>query len=250
MLQAVDVNNYRDLVKRMAFISFHNPGLDLFYRGQNNEYRDVDDGVTLHPSMYRNLATGKVRTRRLINRFKRLNTASDYLALEFKKSGFSGRTKLRDFEEIQWSVLQHYEVCATPLLDLTSSLRIASSFALNRSKYGYFYVVGLPRVQGSISYYVEEALLNVKLSSICPPRALRPHFQEGFVSGCFPAVKSSRRIARVDFSRRLVSVYKLSAATFWTSAFKRIPERDLRPKVDRVRTVCDRVKDKLSSDGA
>jgi hypothetical protein len=95
--------------------------------------------------------------------------------------------KLKKFPELQWSILQHYEVCDTPLLDLKQSLRVAASFALNwTSSEGYIFVFALPYPNGTISYFSEEELVIVRLLSVCPSEALRPHFQEGYLVGTFP----------------------------------------------------------------
>ena len=37
--------------------------------------------------------------------------------------------RLRRQRILRWSILQHYEICDTPLLDVTQSIRIAASFA-------------------------------------------------------------------------------------------------------------------------
>jgi hypothetical protein len=41
----------------------------------------------------------------------------------------TGHAEARRRRYIQWSILRHYEVCPTPLLDLTHGLRVACSFA-------------------------------------------------------------------------------------------------------------------------
>jgi hypothetical protein len=80
-----------------------------------------------------------------------------------------------------WAILQHYEVCDTPLLDVTNSLRVAASFATNNpaAEGPVLYVLGVPSLSGSITASSEQGLQIIRLSSICPPEARRPYFQEG-----------------------------------------------------------------------
>lgn len=113
-----------------------------------------------------------------------------------------------DYEEIQWSILQHYRVCKTPLLDITSSLKNAISFALQKSNTGYLYVLALPETHGSITYSVAEQMFIINLSKIvCPPIALRPHFQKAYVVGDLPRAK--RKLAAYDFGRRIIAKFKI-----------------------------------------
>jgi hypothetical protein len=53
---------------------------------------------------------------------------------------------LNKYPEIAWSLLQHYEICDTPLLDLTHSLHVSCSFAFdsNEGETGIIYVLGMP----------------------------------------------------------------------------------------------------------
>ena len=67
------------------------------------------------------------------DRFDVLNEAAALLVDRFKKAKIDGHRELRYKKYIQWSILQHYEVVATPLLDITQSLRVACSFAQLRS---------------------------------------------------------------------------------------------------------------------
>src|SRR5207244_9915763 len=70
----------------------------------------------------------------LRHRFDLLDQAARLLIAKFGSANVDGRRELRCKRYIQWSILQHYEVVATPLLDLTHSLRVACSFAqLNSS---------------------------------------------------------------------------------------------------------------------
>ena len=142
-----------------------------------------------------------------------------------------GIEKIKNFSELQWSILQHYRVCATPLLDITQSLRVAASFALNSATdKAYIFVFALPYPQGTITYFTEDELLNVRLLSSCPSDALRPHFQEGFLVGTFPS-RVKRKQPSFDFGRRLVAKIEIPKKGFWDSNFYAIPKDDLSPNL-------------------
>src|SRR5205823_8222919 len=111
--------------------------------------------------------------------------AAQVLVRLFAKYTIEGARDVARKRYIQWSILQHYEVVATPLLDITQSLRVACSFAqrASRDPTCYVLVLGLPYATNRISINSEEDVVNIRLLSICPPAALRPYFQEGFMAG-------------------------------------------------------------------
>lgn len=47
------IENYRQLVERVAVLSFHNPEFVLFYRGQRQDFRSLDNLSLLYPSIFR-----------------------------------------------------------------------------------------------------------------------------------------------------------------------------------------------------
>ena len=108
----------------------------------------------------------------------------------------------------------------------------------------YILVLGLPHPNGSISFYVEQELLNVRLLSICPPRALRPYFQEGYLIGSFPS-QENRRSTQYDFARRLVAKFRLNRDTFTDENFSPIPHSTLFPSGDTIKRRCDQIKEDL-----
>ena len=113
---------------------------------------------------------------------------------------------MRRRKYVQWSILQHYEVCATPLLDLTHSLLVACSFAfLSGASEPLVLVFGLPFFTNRISINSEHDLVNVRLLSICPPEALRPYFQEGYLAGTDGVLAEFDSKTELDFANRLVA---------------------------------------------
>lgn len=241
------VKSFRELVKIIASISYNSPEYSLFYRGQARDYKLQADESSLYPSIYR--MQGRSITQDELNRrFEILKKAENKLLNSFKNNNLVGHSKLANFRELVWAVLQHYEVCETPLLDITHSLRVAASFALEGSKsYGYVFVLGFPHIHGSISYYVEEELLNIKLLSICPPQAQRPYFQEGFLVGTFPATEESKQ-QKHDVANRLIAKFKIQKPGFWDQNFYDIPHDALYPENDQVERICKEIIDQLEQD--
>lgn len=242
--EAPPVRRFRQLVKFVANISYNNPEHVLFFRGQAKEFFKKKDGTlvsSFYPSIYR--SPGAVLTEAEVEkRFSSLDKQADALLSLFKKEGIQGHDKLSKFPELVWAILQHYEVCPTPLLDLTHSLRVAASFALNEDNdEGFLYAFGFPHPNGSITYSVESELMNIRLLSICPPEAQRPYFQEGFLVGTFPA-RRLRKQPSLDVGVRLIAKFRLLRTRFWDNNFHAIPREALYPKKDIVDDLCDRLR--------
>lgn len=243
------VRTFKEIVHEVAKIACNNPGLALFYRGQKREHKSTVYGTSLYPSIYRKLGHNRPIGRVLEDRYFVLDKADRLLIKAFDESKLDGRSVLRKFREVGWAILQHYEVCKTPLLDITSSLRVACSFALrHESSSGVLYVIGLPHTNGSISYYADEEQINLRLLSICPPVAMRPHFQEGYLVGTWPTdTRHSVGISptRFDLSRRLVAKFELVRKAFWGNHFREIPDEALVPDKDKMTGVTDDIRTQL-----
>lgn len=234
------VKSFRELVGLIAKISYHNPHFSIFYRGQNKDYARKGGLSRVYPSSFRRQPDNST----LEEITERLKKAEE-LFLKKSKSFFShGYDKLVKYRELRWAILQHYEVCPTPLLDITHSLKAASSFALNNATdEGVLLVFGFPYPYGSISYLVEEELLIVKLLSICPPQAMRPYYQEAYLVGTFPtSVDVEDMDAKLDVGRRLVAKFILKKKSFWDKDFQNIPDEALFPNNDPMRDICDEIK--------
>jgi len=240
------VDTYDDLVKSVAQIFFHNRNLTLYYRGQSNDYR-LEGKTTIMPSIYR-----KKQEKRLMlkERFELLNEKVIGLKEIFRKKSFKfiGTTMLNKYPEIAWSLLQHYEICDTPLLDLTHSLHVACSFAFDRNEgdSGIIYVLGMPWLTDAIGYNTYEELVNIRLLSVCPPEAQRPYFQEGYLSGPFPnyQLNNTYRISQFDFGRRLIAKFEIPMKNknFWGVGFDRIPSAKLYQENDEIKRICELLK--------
>jgi FRG domain len=227
------VDSYLGLAKKVAELQFRNRDHVLFFRGQGGDYLNRQKNTTLKPSMFRpeRGRTGNPDEGVLVRRFLALEAAEARLTESYKaaSSDVIGVERLERHRILRWSILQHYEVCPTPLLDVTHSLRIASSFAslpatgTDVSEKVFVYVLGVPNLSGAITASAEAGLQIVRLSSVCPPQAVRPHIQEGYLLGEYPEISGTQQKARyepyeVDFGLRLVAKFWFSPRTFWKQA--------------------------------
>jgi hypothetical protein len=243
-----EVSTFRLLVEHVARLAYANRDELLFFRGQNKDYQSRAGGTTLYPTIYRG---DSLAARELRHRFELLEQASRLLVQAFKDANIEGHRELRQKRYIQWCILQHYEVLATPLLDLTQSLRVACSFAQLRSTDSecYVYVFGLPYVTNRISINSEHDIVNVRLLSICPPAALRPYFQEGYLTGTADVTTEFDTKTELDFRNRLIAKFVIPRAkSFWGSGFDQIPETALYPRGDTILNLCNALKVKLNEE--
>ncbi len=241
----VYVASYMDLVKEIAELSYLNPDYMLFYRGQVLDYKNKNSSTTVYPSMYRE---ERISKNELKYKFDVLNTASALLVDKLERQNIIGNTELKRKKQIQWSILQHYEVCPTPLLDVTHSLRVACSFSMlnNINDHCYIYVFALPYLTGRISINSEHDLVNIRLLSISPPQALRPFFQEGYLVGTEFICDEYENKMELDFNRRLLAKYKIpNSKEFWGNSFTKIDEKLLYPEHDIINKICKEVKYEL-----
>lgn len=240
------VGTYDELVIDIAQILHRTRNLTLFYRGQEKDHKK-DGKTTILPSIYR-LKEGKKRLN-LVDRFRFLDDKVNALKKTFNKQIFkiSGTSMLNKYPEIVWSLLQHYKICDTPLLDLTHSLHVACSFAFdeNKGETGVVYVLGMPWQTDAIGYNTFEELVNIRMISVCPPKAYRPFFQEGYLAGPFPnyQLDKTNRVPQFDFSRRLIAKFEIPIKdSFWGKGFSQIPHDKLYQENDVVEEICRSLK--------
>lgn len=235
------VKSFLELATKVAELQFLNRDHVLLFRGQKNDHRNFARNTTLKPSMFRTQHGAKNNPGPdvLMRRFQTLQLAEEKLVQRYEQAGLMGHSRLQRHRILRWSILQHYEVCATPLLDVTHSLRIAASFAsIGAAGEAFFYVLGVPNLSGAITASAEAELQIVRLSSVCPPAAIRPHIQEGYLLGEYPEMVNYDQKAlydhyEVDFGRRLVAKFRFSPKEFWkkSGSFPQVNERALYPSV-------------------
>jgi len=238
---AFEIANYRALVEHVARLSYTNGNQLVFFRGQGKDYQNKAGGSTLYPAIYRsdNLVHAELEVR-----FRQLESASRSLVELFGRHKIEGARDVSRKKYVQWSILQHYEVVPTPLLDITHSLRVACSFAQLASidPTCYVYVLGFPYPTNRISINSEEDLVNIRLLSICPPDALRPYFQEGYMAGTPDVTSNFETKTELDFRNRMIAKFSIPRAkTFWNAGFEGTPRTALYPPTDRVQELCEEV---------
>lgn len=205
---AIQVPTYRRLIEHVAQLSYANKDHLLFFRGQGRDFKNKAGASSFYPSIYRG---ERLPREELAVRFDVLTGASRRLVDAFERNGIAGTQEVRRRKYIQWSILQHYEVCPTPLLDFTHSVRVACSFATldPDGDDAYVYAFGLPYITNRISVNSEQDLVNVRLLSICPPDALRPYFQEGYLAGTDEVTTDYESKDELDFTRRLIAKFQI-----------------------------------------
>ncbi len=237
------VETYPELVRHVARLAYLNKDYLLFYRGQVIDYLNKGGSSSFYPTIYRgeHLKHSEIR-----HRFDILHGAGRLLADRFRTADFSGAGELNRKRYIQWSILQHYGVCRTPLIDVTHSVAVACSFAVDRNDTdtAYFYVFGLPYVTNRISVNSEHDMVNVRLLSVCPPDAVRPYFQDGYLVGTDEIQGDYDDKTELDLKNRLIAKFQFANTKyFWTQDFVPLPQEALYPRDDVVETVCLQVTD-------
>ena len=234
------ISSFTKLVHHVARLSCLNKDHVLLFRGQNNDYLNKTNSSTFYPTIYRGERISKDE---LDLRINALNSASSTLIELLTQDGIEGAPEVKRRKYVQWSILQHYEVCPTPLIDFTQSLRVACSFALDGATTDPFiYVFGLPYLTNRVSLNSEHDLVNVRLLSICPPDALRPYFQEGYLAGTDESPDDYDSKSELDFNRRLIAKFRISRlAKFWSKGFSPIPRSALYPAGDKIAKLCGQI---------
>lgn len=237
----IRINTFQDLIMEIAELSYKNPDVMLFYRGQNSNYIKTKY-TTLYPTIYRSNNEKDIRFE-----FDILEKSANNLLNLLEKNNDIDPDEIGEIKKIkllQYSILQHYEVCKTPLLDVTQSLKVACSFAIlnNENNVGYVYILGLPYITGRISVDSEDYITNVRLLSISCSASKRPFFQEGYLVQTEFTSDADIEKGELDFNRRIVAVYEfINDKKFWGSEIP-INKESLYPEKDIMKDICNRIK--------
>lgn len=229
----LEFGSYRELADAVAFLAVMNKNLTLLFRGQTRDFK-------LLPSMHRsswpvnatddrkgNLDAGRLEY------WARLRGIEQEVVPVLRQHGLPRHRHIEDpqIRYARWAVIQHYELWPTPMLDFSSSLRVATSFAFGpepRRKEGYLYVTGSRKLRSDLMplHYDDaversDGVLTIRLNSVCPPSAVRPHLQEGVLMGLYPFDgEASLDPSRSDFDPRVIAKFKLvDTGNFWTKDF-------------------------------
>lgn len=252
----VDVHSFLELATKIAELQFRNRDYVLLFRGQARAHTNFQHNTSLKPSLFRDASGRNPSADTLIQRFRTLYEAERILVETYTQREFAGDIWVKRHQIVRWAILQHYEVCPTPLLDVTQSLRIAASFATNEdSNEAFVFAVGLPNLSGAITASAEAGIQIVRLSSVCPPSALRPHIQEGYLLGEYPQMagyeqKELYRHYEIDFGLRLIGKFRFNPQTFWKADdFPMVSKLALYPSRidDPLCEMAAQIKDQLNS---
>lgn len=241
------VTSFSELQLEVAKLSCLNKRYVLYFRGQGHDYL-AGKGSALYPTIYRGNLSKTVRE----SRWKDLEKASELLIDKLSSSGIGTQNirLLRRKPLLQWSILQHYGVVATPLIDVTQSLRVACTFAQLDCREGdteaYVYVVALPYVSHRIHIDSEEYMTVIRLLSIAPPNALRPYCQDGFLVGEDVIQEKYYNKTELNLSRRLVAKFRIPVKgdKFWDTESP-MDKESLLPQKDGMLDICNEVKKEL-----
>jgi hypothetical protein len=236
--EACRVDSFMELATKVAELQFRNRDFVFMFRGQHGDYRNRSGHSSLKSSLLRTAdPAGTASERTIEHRFETLLLAEQALVAEYRRRDLLGRERLERQRILRWAILQHYEICPTPLLDVTQSLRIAASFASHKAgERAYLFVLGIPHVSGAVTASAEAGLQIVCLASVCPPAAVRPHIQQGYLLGEYPDIASVEQKllysqGEMDFGRRLVAKFCFEPARFWDEggSFPRVGASALYP---------------------
>jgi hypothetical protein len=248
------VASFRDLVQIVAFLQVMNKRRHLVFRGQSGDFEPT-------PTITRKTAMGPTGVA--------ISPAADlgHYLRELRELGHhvsrilvrDGLPRSRPFEHslhtpqrrvAPWSVIQHYELWPTPMLDVTTSLRVAATFAIGlhhavrgeSARSGFLYVFALDSVDSDVmELKASSRFAAVRLSAVCPPDTLRPHLQEGLLVG--DPMFESATSHRPPLTDRLVAKFRLEddlsggESQFWDDDFpphssgSLLPEDDVRERL-------------------
>ena len=243
----IKIDNFHNLIMEIGELAYKNPNVMLFYRGQSKNYtKNKNLLYTVCPTIYRSGEAKEVKAN-----FEILENASNKLLKELEKNekelDKNEWKEIKFIKLLQYSILQHYEVCSTPLLDVTQSIKVACSFAvLNQDKEkngkGYIYIFGLPYINGRISINSEEYITNIRLLNISCSISKRPFFQEGYLVQSEFITDEELNFKELDFCNRLIAVYEFeNNKDFWGNEVS-IDKENLYPKTDLMKDICNNIK--------
>lgn len=247
------VKNYLELARMVSELQYRNPDHVLMFRGQGSDYKDRNGRTTLSPSIFRGHSIDRP-SGDMPARFDRLQKAEYALVQAYANCEFNRPDRLKKYRILRWSILQHYEIVPTPLLDMTHSLRIAVSFAAHSNlDTAYIFVLAVPQISGAITASAEDGLQMVRLASVCPPEAVRPHIQEGYLLGEYPELGDYEQKAlypryEIDCAHRLLAKFYFRPELFRGDRdFPIVPPRALYPDShsDPLRRVSEQIRQDL-----
>lgn len=243
--EGYQVKTFRQLMDEVANVTLSNKNYEMYYRGQSKDYKnnqatyfkDRNPKTIIYPTICRaerrvdGTLKYSIKEKQIIKRYDDLIKMIELIS---EKGNY--------FKEYYYSLLQHYEILPTPLIDITQSLRVAATFALRKSKSGYVYVFGLPYPNQSISYFYDLEIVLIKLQNVVPVSAKRPRYQEGYLIGKYP-IRPTKTNGD-DLANRMVAKFLVdnSDGKFWDEYFQPMPEEVLFPNDDKIKNELLKIK--------
>ena len=225
------ITTYWDLVQQVARLISFNTRYQFYFRGHDRLTRLPNGmGNTVTPLIWRSGdedATEAERERAFCDLKDELRDKSERLRQAYRRHPDSSSHIINLMDEgplVQWALLEHYECCPTPLLNVTRSLHVASSFALmprdgSRSDAdvtGYIVVLGLPHQREAITTNQRQGILNLELLGITPHNAMRPLMQDAYLACSFDWWRtfcddpySFGQGDAIDFSGRIAAIFEV-----------------------------------------
>jgi hypothetical protein len=234
----MEVNTYSEMVDMVSKLAWFNRQYVLFFRGQNEEYSIGSRFPTVYPTYFRKYIQKEISFENLIYT---LGTKQDELKEKNhnRNQRFHGASSVFESLHVRWALLQHYNICDTPLVDITQSLHVAASFALQKEsnetvKTGIVYVFALPWPSRHYHINKEEDIYLVRLAGVTPPQAKRPYRQEAYaVMSRDVDFKQRDNLERYDLAKRMVCKFEINdSIDFWGDSFNPLSESFLVPKDD------------------
>lgn len=242
----IEVCSYAGLVDKVAFLAVMNKSLTLLLRGQTSDRWPML--ASIHREKFSVPGSGddpmEMEPGKAVDHYLRqLQRIQGAVFDVLDARGLPRRMHLVSRPAAIWAVIQHYELWPTPLLDLTTSLRVAASFAFGferdergnpTAEDGFVFVFGVPTVTGDLMQ-PRGASLAIRLNSVCPPSARRPHLQDGVLVG-----RDDPKLIRDDPRVAAIPIAKLrldnSNLNFWRDTdFPPLSKGSLLPEADSLR---------------
>lgn len=240
------VKTFRELMDEVAHVTLSNSNYEMYYRGQTTDYKNnqakfYNDRIPktiIYPSICRPEKNGdgtfkhSIKKTQILRRYEELSNMIEVVENKRKVS----------FNEYYYALFQHYDILPTPLIDITQSLRVAATFALNNSSDGYVYVFGLPYPNQSISYFMDLGIVLIKLQNVVPVNAIRPRYQEGYLVGKYPITAIKNNFD--NLANRMIAKFKVdnSEGNFWDKYFQPMPMEIMFPEKDEIDQELQRAK--------
>ncbi len=220
--EVIDVDSYTRLVDIIAFLSVMNKNLILLFRGQQRDWEPRPSLFRAHWTPPGDQIPASLDGSNRAYYWTILREVGEVLYPVLERHGLPRWRHLQRHQPARWAVIQHYELWPTPLLDFSTSLRISASFAFGldpKRPVGYLFVVGVKSVCSDLMKF-KGTELAIRLNSVCPPSAVRPHLQDGVLVGHYFRGESFSGIPAKGSSAAVpIAAFRLTndQGNFWSS---------------------------------